>query len=1392
MRLARLLPLLAVLALPAQAATRYVGSCGAPSTTTIAAAVTAASAGDTLLICPGSYSETVTVNKDNLTLGASTGVAADVTVSNPGIPFTLSATGLTLRDMTVTSSNNIAISRPWTASPGTHAFANLVVSGKKQAIHVERSTAVSFTDLSATSRDETAIQLNSGADGAHRFSNVTARGKKYGIYAYIGAASFSNVTVAGKDDGALYFGGKYAATLANVTATSEDDLGIYLAWSGYRQDFSFTDVRVEAKKEGIHVEQSGKLTFTRVSVDSEDETALNVAWGADGEHVFDTVTARGKKYGLFVNQGAASFTDVTATAEDDDALYFGSKYPASLARITASARGGVGIRLVWGTSAQNAFSFSDVTVTAKDEGILVDQSGTLTMDDVSVDSEDDALLLNWGASGPHVLSNLSLNSDNGYGLYSASGLSSVTDFEITAKKQGIYVVSTYDTTLERGLVTSENEEGIVNASRYAKAFTVRDVTVTAKTTGILLNNTSSATIQEVCVNEARNGLTAAWGASRVNVTGSVFSDFDDYGVSISSSPPQAGSVSGSCFNKSSTPRAYSSSTAHTFNGNYWQGVAGGGSYSDGNVRDASTLASCPVIACYSGPAPVPAADYRFDECSYSGTSSEVRDSVGSYHGTAKNSLNTGDSGQNQRMANHDSNTRWVETSLPLGSAWTFSTWLKFPITTTHRYHVVGAVSGGGDLMYLDRSNSFRWGVYTLGGTRDGSFRFSTLSAGWHHVVLRGSGGTTQLYIDGSLTDSVSRQTTGTLKYLGTSYDDVNTSSAQGIGTPMDETRIYTRALEPEQIATLYTYQAAGLNGDGSSRTPVTCGGATPAAFNAVDVGANPVSGAITTKTAGSAFSLDVYALNAGRTAQDTAIDADVLLDLLANTSPGVALDAGNCPSSATSLSVGTVSLVDGKATASLGAVAEAWRDVRLRIRYPASGTATVTACSADNFAVKPASLVATASHADWQTAGSAASLNNGSASGGAIHKAGRPFTLGATAYNAAGVVTGQYDGNPTASVTCSLPASGCVAGTLSAGTFSAASGTVTSSTASYSEVGALSVTLTDSGFASVDSDDTAAGCAGFHLCASAITVGRFVPDHFDLAANTPAFAQGCGSFTYLGQPFGLATAPLWTVTARNLGGSTTANYTGSLMKISAASVTGQAWSDATQAVAAVGSLPDPTVTDLGAGQISVQFGVGDAAAGGGLGYARTALLAPFTASLGLAASVADSEGVAYAGNPYSQTGIAFSGGNSELRFGRLRLLNAAGSEYKALSVPLSAQYWNGQGFATNTADHCTVLAAPTLSFYAETADNKLASGETTASHNSPLVAGAGGLGLSAPGAGNHGFLDLGFSAPAWLDWNWDGTDQGGDGNLYDDDPQARAAFGKRQGRDRVIIRREIY
>ena len=304
-------------------------------------------------------------------------------------------------------------------------------------------------------------------------------------------------------------------------------------------------------------------------------------------------------------------------------------------------------------------------------------------------------------------------------------------------------------------------------------------------------------------------------------------------------------------------------------------------------------------------------------------------------------------------------------------------------------------------------------------------------------------------------------------------------------------------------------------------------------------------------------------------------------------------------------------------------------------------------------------------------------------------------------------------------------------------------------------------------------------------------VGRFVPDHFDVALNAPQFATACGagSFSYLGQGFdyGAATTPVATTTAMSTLGLPTANYTGAWFRLNAASLGGLAYTSASGTLSAAG--PNlPSVVDLGGGIGSLIFDTGPS-----LSFARTTPVAPFDAEISLSVDVIDADGVVFAtnparfGSPVPGGGIAFSTGKS-VRYGRLTFENAHGSELSALPVPLRTEMYDGSSFLAHLSDMCTSLTVADLG--AVPTPVSLVSVPTIG--NIPLLSGEAGLALSSPGEGNTGVVDLDFdlslatgAGMPWLLYDWDG-----DGT--DENPSARGTFGVFRGADELIYVRELY
>jgi len=462
------------------------------------------------------------------------------------------------------------------------------------------------------------------------------------------------------------------------------------------------------------------------------------------------------------------------------------------------------------------------------------------------------------------------------------------------------------------------------------------------------------------------------------------------------------------------------------------------------------------------------------------------------------------------------------------------------------------------------------------------------------------------------------------------------------------------------------------------------------------------------------------------------------------------------------------------------------------------------------FVVQPASLTLSGIKCSTYAAGScsmslAAPGNNpaaASASGAVFMPAGASFSATVTASNFLGAATPNF-GQELAPVTVQLtpalvvPATGHLpAVTGNFGTYVAGSSTGTNFT--WPEVGIISLTPS---IASYLGSGTVTG-------ATSANVGRFIPSSFAVALNTPVFGTGCtaGSFTYVGQPFTYTVAPVISATAQAIGGATTQNYTGSLMRMTNGSLTGRAYTatPASPALTLTGlpaSTTDPTIVDLGAGKVSLTF-----SAGSGLSFMRGSPIAQFNANVALSINVIDQDG-ASAANPVTfgaGTGIAFSTGASQL-YGRLGLRNAAGSELLDLPMSLSTQYYlsSALGFTTNTQDSCTV--APPLTF-SNFQQNLKSGGTCVRDSGSPGASGQGcavvappssrylttaaagsfNLVLAAPGAGNSGALTVTATAPSWLQYLWNAS-SGSPSN-----PSGMATFGVFPGPASRVHQREVF
>ena len=583
-------------------------------------------------------------------------------------------------------------------------------------------------------------------------------------------------------------------------------------------------------------------------------------------------------------------------------------------------------------------------------------------------------------------------------------------------------------------------------------------------------------------------------------------------------------------------------------------------------------------------------------------------------------------------------------------------------------------------------------------------------------------------------------------------------------------------------------------------------------FNVVEPGGHPVTGRIFTRIAGQDIAVDIVARDASNNLA-AGFTGTVAVEPVDNTSGGACAGLPLVKALADQTFTGGDA---GRHPLSAGQFeANAWRNVLFRVKYP-SAAPTVTSCSSDAFANRPLQFASVmVQDQNRTTAGTANTLNNTANPGtGTVHNAGRPFRIDATAQNGAGApaATTLYSpdaGQPVAILAQCGAGAVCPAtpGTLSLGAWSAAAGVITTTTATYSDVGAFDLTLQDQTFASVDAGDGTATSVRY-ITSATLTVGRFVPDHFTLAAGasiTPRTDIGAcagSTFTYMNERMDLA----FTLDARASGGALTPGYDGATL---GALVLNSAASYDFGAIEA--AAPTPLTPRLDLGMIG---GIAAAWAGGTANLVAPVALMRLAAPDGpygmlrVGIAPADPDGVALLGAALDLDADndatperAQIGAATDVRFGRLVLQSVYGPNNRDLPVTVEAQYWDGTsptpGFTRNNDDGCTDFQRSdfALSFTSPPPpDPNLVACETAmVEANLTLVSGRATITLANPGAGNSGTVRLTANldsaggnycpatgvaeapatnaARAYLLGRWD------DGAAYDDKPSAAAGFG---------------
>lgn len=336
----------------------------------------------------------------------------------------------------------------------------------------------------------------------------------------------------------------------------------------------------------------------------------------------------------------------------------------------------------------------------------------------------------------------------------------------------------------------------------------------------------------------------------------------------------------------------------------------------------------------------------------------------------------------------------------------------------------------------------------------------------------------------------------------------------------------------------------------------------------------------------------------------------------------------------------------------------------------------------------------------------------------------------------------------------------------------------------WSEVGAIGITPRIAGGSYLNVGPDIVG-------PNSVDVGRFIPHHFTLdeaaIEHRPALAcSPTSDFTYLGEDL----SANFKLQARALNGSLTRNYSGNFARLPAHALNPAALYNGENLSSELSQQAAQTNWLLGTGDIKLTLQMKRTTSGTNFTPAG-----PWT-GLQLGLQPRDADGVQLA-NDHLTLDLNNDGNNdhgllgeADLRFGRLLLDNALGSELGPLQLPATAQYWNGSTWVNNTADSCTRLSLTT-----QVQLNGNLSGTTTVpvgsgssqitSGDLQLNEGRGFIDFSAPGSAGYIdvelLLDAGSPKYPFLQDNLDA-----DGN-YDQNPRGRASWGLYRGNNSTIL-----
>ncbi|MDD3598450.1 LamG-like jellyroll fold domain-containing protein, partial [Sulfuricurvum sp.] len=388
----------------------------------------------------------------------------------------------------------------------------------------------------------------------------------------------------------------------------------------------------------------------------------------------------------------------------------------------------------------------------------------------------------------------------------------------SSKGKGVWINGTINTlNLQNSILKNMQNEAV-----YCK---------TLKSSGTIISNNS--------IDGGSHGISLPDYSNRVTIQNNVIKNATSYGLYLLDSKSWRGSqIDHNCFINNSHSASSKEQDANFDNGttgNYWSDWTGSGSYSIPSIPryDYHPMNSCSLDKA------IPIAEYRMDECSWSGAIGEVLDnSSNGYNGTLQKKtmiLNTGIMGNAPTSFDADSYVE-IPNFPDLTADMTITAWFKTTDVSkagqrifeddqsnTGGYAISVGDGGNGTIRFYDRSQNYSGIIDSDAVLENNTWYFvaavTDIANSKRYLYLYNANGTLISQKNSSI-NNPSRGSDAGVATIGGEPDGGET--ANRFKGSIDEIKIFSTPLSQTQIETILSNEKQGLNYDGTSRNAVCC------------------------------------------------------------------------------------------------------------------------------------------------------------------------------------------------------------------------------------------------------------------------------------------------------------------------------------------------------------------------------------------------------------------------------------------------------------------------------------------------------------------------------------------------------------------------------------------